>query len=257
MLVDAGRPRHRAGAGVPPRRPRRRADGRGTSRRPHHLRHPADVSRHRLRLHPPRRRGRPAARASASTACSGFRRSRNADAGRAVRRLRRILLEQRHLRLEGRDDPGRTARAAAGPARRRAAHRRRLGDAATASEVLRARVRGAGEDQHRLRRDGARPRRCWWCRRRTAGTTSAAGWPWSACTRRTPTATRCWRRTAASTRKDCVIVGDAGRLIATIGVENLLIIQDGDATLVADRREEGTVKQLVELLKKKGLEKYL
>ena len=40
-------------------------------------------------------------------------------------------------------------------------------------------------------------------------------------------------------------------------MDNLLIIQDGDATLVADRREEGTVKQLVELLKKKGLEKYL
>ena len=57
--------------------------------------------------------------------------------------------------------------------------------------------------------------------------------------------------------KGCVIVGDAGRLIGTIGVSNLLIIQDGDATLVADRREEGAVKQLVELLQKKGLEKYL
>jgi mannose-1-phosphate guanylyltransferase len=55
----------------------------------------------------------------------------------------------------------------------------------------------------------------------------------------------------------CVIVGDADRLIATIGVDNLLIVQDGNATLVADRREEGTVKQLVELLKKKGLDRYL
>lgn len=55
----------------------------------------------------------------------------------------------------------------------------------------------------------------------------------------------------------CVIVGEPGRLIATIGVGNLLIIQDGDATLVADRREEGTVKQLVELLEKKGLKEYL
>ena len=54
-----------------------------------------------------------------------------------------------------------------------------------------------------------------------------------------------------------MIVGDAGRLIGTIGVSNLLIIQDGDATLVADRREEGAVKKLVELLQKKGLEKYL
>ena len=46
-------------------------------------------------------------------------------------------------------------------------------------------------------------------------------------------------------------------MIATIGVSNLLIIQDGDATLVADRRDEATVKQLVDLLKQKGLENYL
>jgi mannose-1-phosphate guanylyltransferase len=57
--------------------------------------------------------------------------------------------------------------------------------------------------------------------------------------------------------KGCVIVADKGQLIATIGVENLLIIQDGNATLVADRRDEGTVKELVELLKSKGLEGYL
>jgi len=57
--------------------------------------------------------------------------------------------------------------------------------------------------------------------------------------------------------KGCVIVGDGDRLIATVGVANLLIVQDGNATLVADRREEGAVKQLVELLKKKGLDKYL
>ena len=55
----------------------------------------------------------------------------------------------------------------------------------------------------------------------------------------------------------CIIVGDAERLITTIGVENLVIVQDGDATLIADRRDEGTVKQLVDLMKKKGLEKYL
>jgi mannose-1-phosphate guanylyltransferase len=57
--------------------------------------------------------------------------------------------------------------------------------------------------------------------------------------------------------RGCVIAADPGHLIATVGVDNLLIIQDGDVTLVADRRDEGTVKQLVELLKKKGLEKYL
>jgi mannose-1-phosphate guanylyltransferase len=65
-------------------------------------------------------------------------------------------------------------------------------------------------------------------------------------------ATHCGLKT-----KGCVIVAEAGHLIATVGVDNLLIVQDGDATLVADRRDEGTVKQIVELLKKPGLEKYL
>lgn len=55
----------------------------------------------------------------------------------------------------------------------------------------------------------------------------------------------------------CVIAGEPGKLIATIGVSNLLVVQDGDALLVADRREEATVKQLVDKLKKDGLEKFL
>ncbi len=86
---------------------------------------------------------------------------------------------------------------------------------------------------------------------------SAAGWPWNGCIRRTPTTTPSWRLHCGLKTHHCVIVGDAGRLITTIGVENLLIVQDGDATLVADRRDESTVKQLVELLKKKELDKYL
>lgn len=55
----------------------------------------------------------------------------------------------------------------------------------------------------------------------------------------------------------CVIVADPGHLVATVGVEDLLIIQDGDATLIAHRREEATVKQIVEQLKGQGLEKHL
>jgi mannose-1-phosphate guanylyltransferase len=57
--------------------------------------------------------------------------------------------------------------------------------------------------------------------------------------------------------KNCVLVADSGHLLATVGVKDLLIIQDSNATLVIDRKDESTVKQLVELLKKKGLEKYL
>jgi mannose-1-phosphate guanylyltransferase len=55
----------------------------------------------------------------------------------------------------------------------------------------------------------------------------------------------------------CIIAAEPGKLITTIGVSNLLIIQDGDSILIADRSHEGTVKQLVDLLKEKGLEKYL
>jgi len=57
--------------------------------------------------------------------------------------------------------------------------------------------------------------------------------------------------------KGCVIAADTAHLVATVGVENLLIVQDGNATLVANRHDEATIKQLVELLKTKGLESYL
>ncbi|MBI3822837.1 MAG: mannose-1-phosphate guanylyltransferase, partial [Planctomycetes bacterium] len=55
----------------------------------------------------------------------------------------------------------------------------------------------------------------------------------------------------------CVIAGETDKLIATLGVSDLIIIQDGDAILVAHREEEGNIKKVVEQLKKAGLEKYL
>lgn len=57
--------------------------------------------------------------------------------------------------------------------------------------------------------------------------------------------------------RNCIIVGDKSRLIATAGVSDLLIIQDGDALLIADRHDEAAVKKLVEQLSTTGLEKYL
>ncbi len=57
--------------------------------------------------------------------------------------------------------------------------------------------------------------------------------------------------------RECLIVGDKGRLIATVGVENLIIVQDNDAVLVADKRDETAIKKLVEYLKQGGWEKYL
>lgn len=55
----------------------------------------------------------------------------------------------------------------------------------------------------------------------------------------------------------CVIVSDPDHLIGTIGVKDLIIIQNGNATLVATRENEGEVKKLVDAIKAKGLERYL
>jgi mannose-1-phosphate guanylyltransferase len=57
--------------------------------------------------------------------------------------------------------------------------------------------------------------------------------------------------------RHCIVVGEPGEMIATGNVSNLIVVRDGDATLVADRGDEKTVKELVELLKKRGLEMYL
>lgn len=57
--------------------------------------------------------------------------------------------------------------------------------------------------------------------------------------------------------KNCVIGSDPGHLIATIGVSDLLVIQSGDATLVARKQDEAAVKELVDKLKKDGWGKYL
>lgn len=55
----------------------------------------------------------------------------------------------------------------------------------------------------------------------------------------------------------CIVVGDPDMLIGTVGIDNLIIIQDGDAVLVAHKNEEGNIKQLVEKLRESGREKYL
>jgi mannose-1-phosphate guanylyltransferase len=55
---------------------------------------------------------------------------------------------------------------------------------------------------------------------------------------------------------NCVIVGDPDRMIGTYGVSNLLIVQDGNAILVADRKFEDKVKEIVDKLKSTGRGEY-
>lgn len=57
--------------------------------------------------------------------------------------------------------------------------------------------------------------------------------------------------------KNCVIVAEPGKVIATVGVRDLVIVQDGDCILIAERSKEGDVKEIVARLGKANLEKYL
>jgi mannose-1-phosphate guanylyltransferase len=50
----------------------------------------------------------------------------------------------------------------------------------------------------------------------------------------------------------CVVSAEAGNLIATIGVSDLLVIQAGNATLVARKHDEARVKEVVDRLKKES-----
>lgn len=56
--------------------------------------------------------------------------------------------------------------------------------------------------------------------------------------------------------KNCIVVGEPGQLIGTVGVENLLIIRSGDTVLVADRRDEAGLKKLVDQLAAAGFERF-
>ncbi len=57
--------------------------------------------------------------------------------------------------------------------------------------------------------------------------------------------------------KDCIIVNDDGGLIATLGVEDLVIVQSGGATLVARKDQLDKLKGVVEGLDKAGHGSYL
>jgi mannose-1-phosphate guanylyltransferase len=46
--------------------------------------------------------------------------------------------------------------------------------------------------------------------------------------------------------KDCIVAGEEG-LVATLGVENLLIVRTGDVVLVADKSRDQEIKRLVSM----------
>ena len=59
------------------------------------------------------------------------------------------------------------------------------------------------------------------------------------------------------TTNSLIYGGNEGKLIATLGVEDLLIVDLPDVLLVAPRSQNQEVKKIVERLKQEGLEKFL
>jgi mannose-1-phosphate guanylyltransferase len=57
--------------------------------------------------------------------------------------------------------------------------------------------------------------------------------------------------------QDSIVIADNGQLIATLGVEGLVVIQSGGATLIARKDQLDRLKGLVEGLPKAGFDRYL
>jgi mannose-1-phosphate guanylyltransferase len=55
----------------------------------------------------------------------------------------------------------------------------------------------------------------------------------------------------------CIIHSCSEHLVTTIGMQNVIVVQTPDATLVADRRDQESIRQLVALLEERGYEKFL
>jgi mannose-1-phosphate guanylyltransferase len=56
---------------------------------------------------------------------------------------------------------------------------------------------------------------------------------------------------------DCIVRTSADHLVATIGVKDLIIVHTPTATLVADKRDESAIKQLIAELERRNLHAYL
>ncbi|MEO6695870.1 MAG: mannose-1-phosphate guanylyltransferase [Ignavibacteria bacterium] len=63
-------------------------------------------------------------------------------------------------------------------------------------------------------------------------------------------------RTVTIDTKDCLIINDQ-KIVATIGIENLLIINTDNGLLICKRGEAQSVKEVVDYLRRKGLENFL
>jgi len=56
---------------------------------------------------------------------------------------------------------------------------------------------------------------------------------------------------------NCTVIGNQDHLIATVGVDNLIIVHTPDATLVCRKDQAQDVKKIVDMLKERGMTQFL
>ena len=57
--------------------------------------------------------------------------------------------------------------------------------------------------------------------------------------------------------KNCIVYSETDHLIVTVGMEDCIVVKTGDATLIANRNDEGSIKKIVEELKQRDWNEYL
>ena len=57
--------------------------------------------------------------------------------------------------------------------------------------------------------------------------------------------------------KDCIVYSESDQLIVTVGMENCIVVKTDDATLIAHRDQEASIKQIVSELKTREWNEYL
>ena len=63
-------------------------------------------------------------------------------------------------------------------------------------------------------------------------------------------------RAVAIDTENCLIINDQ-RIVATVGVKDLIIIDTDNGLLICKKGESQKVKEVVDFLRRKGLEQYL
>lgn len=56
---------------------------------------------------------------------------------------------------------------------------------------------------------------------------------------------------------NCLIFASENKLVATVGLDNIVVVETPDALLVLNKEQPQEIKQLLETLKEQGLTEYL